>query len=80
MGNIVTDDMISISLNGSQISEKICCPTYDGGYRTTSTKSHGLSSQKAAGITHTGFETARIDRYKVLCVAGLHPQSSRPFK
>jgi len=59
-----------------EISEKPCCLQCEVGYLSNSTKPHVVSSQEAAGFSHTGLETARISKYKDLCIEGFHSQST----
>jgi hypothetical protein len=62
------------------ISEKICCLTYDGGYRSPSTKSHGVISQKTTSFTLTACQHECINKDKGLCITGFLPQNPARFK
>jgi len=56
-------DMICILLKFLLNFGQICCLRYGNEYGSTSPKSHGISSQEAAGFKHTGVESERINKY-----------------
>ena len=60
--------------------EKLCCLQYDVRYWSTSTKPLVVSSQVAASFTQTSGDTAKISKFKDLCIEGLHSQSTHHFK
>ena len=55
---------------------------YEGRGRSTSNKSHGVSSQESTRLTQTAVDTARIYKCKGHSITILNPQSSfkRRFK
>ena len=55
-------------------SREFRCIRYVSRYALSSTKSHGFSSQDAAGFKHTVIETARMNKDKGLFITGLNSQ------
>ena len=74
MQNINLGDVMYILVEVLLHSGEFRCIRYVGRYPLSSIKSHGVSSQDAAHLTHTVIETARMNKDKGQCITGLNSQ------